>query len=127
MSDGFTRRLIRDDGARTTDRGLSLQIRLPWYRALPVSTVEISSSRLGVHAVALETIELEINGNKLAACRLEDRIDDWWYVLDYATLHVAGAAARPGAHTIELTVVLYPPYIPGLKWVTTSSKSVMVA
>jgi hypothetical protein len=57
----------------------------------------------------------------LPANQLGDLIDEWWYVLDDAILSVSAAGLAAGAqHKVELTLNLYPPYIPGLTWATQS-------
>ena len=36
-----TARVISDNGLRATPTGYRIDVRLPWYRSLPVSTVEV--------------------------------------------------------------------------------------
>ncbi len=128
MANLFTEQLISDAAVIATPNCLEIAIRLPWYRSLPLSTVEIAELRIDGALVPTTTISLQVNEQRHAACDLSDQINDWWYVLDRGRLQVSIDGLAPGsAHEIELAVNLYPPYIPGLQWVTKNKKSVRVS
>lgn len=119
-------RLIGDDALSVGPRGFNLDIRLPWYRALPLSTVEIGELRVDGERIDPQAVTLEVNGKQFQLDELRDRINEWWYVLDSAYLHASAPSIEPGSeHEIDFTLTLYPPYIPGLAWVTKSHKRLL--
>jgi hypothetical protein len=119
----FTEQLISDASVIAASHGLEIGIRLPWYRSLPLSTVEIAELRVDGAIVPEAAISLQVNEQRHAASELREQIHDWWYVLDRGRLLARVDGLMPGPmHEIELSVNLYPPYIPGLKWVVKSKK-----
>ena len=127
MANGFQQRLISKSGYRRTPTGLALDIRLPWYRSLPLSTVEIGGLRVDGREIPPAQLALEVNGKRFPAMALGDLIDEWWYVLDSAYLHVETPGLAGETHEIDLTLNLFPPYIPGLTWVTRSQQTLRAA
>lgn len=122
MATGFNERLI--ESAELTSRGVELGVRLPWYRTLPLSTVEIAALRLDGKDIPADAINLALNGRSFPLAQLCELPDEWWYVLDTARLQVdAPGISEDSQHDVELTLVLYPPYIPGLRWVATHRTS----
>jgi hypothetical protein len=105
-------RLIVEGTLATSQTGFTLAIRLPWYRTLPLSVIDLPSITLDGVAVAASDVVLEVNGRKFDAAMLADAVDEWWYVLDRGTLHVSGVALQPGAqHELGVDVHFAPPYI----------------
>ena len=109
--------LLSDNSLKATGNGLDLSIRLPWYRALPLSTVEIKEVRVDGQTVDLAKVTLEVNGTSFGIDKLHGLTDEYWFVLDSAILHLGfPGAARGTEYDVEATVVLYPPYIPGFSF-----------
>ncbi|HVB33461.1 MAG TPA: DUF6379 domain-containing protein [Patescibacteria group bacterium] len=107
-------RIISEGGLKIRDSGVDVEIRLPWYRSLPLSTVEIGEVLLDGQPVARPSISFELNGKTHRLDRLADRYDDWWYVLDSGFLHIADQDLKRGSrHEVNVSVGLRPPYIPG--------------
>jgi hypothetical protein len=123
MENNFSDALLVEQGFSIDSRGAHIHVRLPWYRSLPLSVIEVFSLRIDGRSVAPETIRIEINGKQLPANQLGELVDEWWFVLDDAILHVH-VPDLPSApkHRVELTLNLYPPYIPGLTWSTQSTR-----
>ena len=123
MENNFSDALLVEQGFRVDDRGAHIHVRLPWYRSLPMSVVEVYSLKIDDRAIPPEAISIEINGKQLPASQLGDLVDEWWFVLDDAVLSVdvPGLPTAP-RHKVELTLNLYPPYIPGLTWATQSTR-----
>jgi hypothetical protein len=120
-------RLLGDAALSVGSPGFALDVRLPWYRALPLSTIDIGELRVDGHCIDPRDIGVEVNGKLFRLDELRDRSDEWWYVLDSAYLHVSALNVKPGSeHEIDFTLTLYPPYIPGLAWVTKSHKRLLV-
>ena len=128
MANLFTEQLISDAATIATPPGLEIGIRLPWYRSLPLSTVEIAELRVNGKLIPSAAISLQVNEQSHPASALEQQISDWWYVLDRGRLRVRMERLAPGSdNEIELSLNLYPPYIPGLQWVTKSKKTLKVS
>lgn len=91
--------------------GFEIGVRLPWYRSLPLSCVDI---RLAVDGedVGEERIRLHANDRDYALGDLRDLWDEFWFVLDEAGLRVtAGEELAVGEHEVAVEMVLRPPYI----------------
>lgn len=124
MENAYSADLIVGGSLKVRQSGIEFAIRLPWYRALPLSVVEIASLKLDGKAVAVEQVRFEINGKSFALADLPAQVQEFWFVLDDAHLCLSGEYSRPGTeHRLELQVNLYPPYIPHLTWVTQASRT----
>ena len=109
-------RVIGEEGLCQTDRGLSLAMRLPWYRSLPFSTVEIAAVSLDGEAVDLDQVRVEYDGASWSLAEMAEQTDAFWFVRDSAFLLIPGRTLAPGSqHDVALTVNVNPPYIPGMK------------
>ena len=113
-----TARVIGEGGLCATAEGWNLDIRLPWYRSLPVSTIEIDSLAVDGVAIDLDRVQFELEGRRLSVQAMAEQCELVWYVLDSAYLHFPAPTQAEGAHDITLTLNLYPPYIRGLKRMT---------
>ncbi len=112
-------RVISDHGLKAVRGGYRIDIRLPWYRSLPVSTVEVGEIEIDGRPVDLSTVTFELEGRREPLAAMPDMTDVVWYVLDSAYLNVPDSSASSGSpHDVVVTLNLYPPYIRGLKRVT---------
>lgn len=127
MDNAYSADLIVDSGLVLRPSGVEFEIRLPWYRALPLSVVEIASVRLDGEPLPQESVRLRVNDKSFALADLPDQTAEFWFVLDNARVQCDGVAARVGSdHRVELQLNLYPPYIPHLTWVTQGSRTMRV-
>lgn len=111
--------LVVKDSLRVAGKGLDVEIRLPWYRGLPLSTVDIGEARINGKVVDPSTMSITINGKERPAASLKNFYEEYWYVLDSAFLHIPFPdAKRDAEYEVEVTVILYPPYIPGIPFPT---------
>lgn len=116
--------LDAEQGLRATPNGAEIDVRLPWYRSLPVSVVEVGGLKLDDQDVAQRDIHFEVNGKSFKLHELPARSDEVWFVLDSAVLRLSEVRLKPGTeHDVELQLNLYPPYVPHLKWVTKVRKT----
>jgi hypothetical protein len=119
----FTSRVISDEGLTSTAGGLKLDIRLPWYRSLPLSTVTIGELKIDGQTIDPGDIRFEVNGKTFALDELASHSEEWWFVLDSAYLHVHGKALEPRSeHEIAVGVGIKPPYIPHFYRLTECAK-----
>jgi hypothetical protein len=98
---------VRAAGARP-DAGVALDIRLNWYRSLPLSCVE--AIELAIDGSPAERLRLRLNGFDAAVEDLGAATDVWWRVLDSAELVAEGEDLAAGPHQVELALTLRVPY-----------------
>lgn len=105
--------LVEDNSLLATDEGYQLQVRLDWYRSLPLSCVEKVALALDGQPVAAEQIRFGINGHEYKLAELVTLADEVWFVLDSATLSVGqpGVVARGESHTVTVEIAIRAPYI----------------
>lgn len=107
--------LVVPDSLKADRDGLDIEVRLPWYRGLPLSDIEVGEIRINGEVIAPEKVTFRVNGKERPAKELEEYYEENWYVLDSAYVHVPYASAEKGQqYEVKLTLVLYPPYIPGI-------------
>lgn len=110
----WSTRLISNDGLKRTETGFEVDIRLPWYRSLPLSVLRGILLKLDGEAVATEAIKLRVNGNSFALSELEDLTGEWWYVLDSGFLEVEHEPLPPNSkHEVGVTLTFEIPYVAG--------------
>lgn len=115
---------IIEQGTLTTDgRRAAVEVRLPWYRALPASCIGGATLTIdGVEAPS-ESLRWEMNGRTFTFAELVPNTEEWWFPTDSAVLSGdiaveggeggddGGDGGDGGAHTVEVGLVLYIPYI----------------
>jgi hypothetical protein len=108
----LTDQVIADHSLRAVEGGFQFDVRLPWYRALPVACVEGLDVVIDGDAVPAEALEIELNGEAYALADLPPRHEDWWCVADAApvTVPLTGGLGA-GEHTLEATIHVRIPYI----------------
>jgi hypothetical protein len=109
-------RLIGEEGLCASANGLRLAIRLPWYRSLPFSTVEVASLTIDDVPVDLASVQVEYDEHSWTLAEMAEQTDAFWFVRDSVFLRLNGREGATGdAHRVALTINVNPPYIPGMK------------
>jgi hypothetical protein len=105
--------ILADNALAVAPDGCRLQIRSHWYRSLPLSSVGILTVQIDGENVAAESIAFELNGQRHALSALPSLHDEWWYILEAATLHIQTPVkfAAGTAHEISVELGLLLPYI----------------
>lgn len=94
------------DGTRA-----SVEVRLPWYRALPGSCIAGATLTVdGVEAPA-ESLRWTMNGREFTFDELSTNVDEWWFPVDSAVLSGELPVAAEGEHEVRVDLTLYIPYI----------------
>jgi hypothetical protein len=103
---------IIEQGTLTTDgRRAAVEVRLPWYRALPASCIGGATLSIdGVEAPA-ESLRWEMNGRTFTFAELVPNTEEWWFPTDSAVLSGDIPVAEDGERKVEVGLVLYIPYI----------------
>lgn len=103
---------IIEQGTLTTDGPrTAVEVRLPWYRALPGSC--IAGARLTVDGVtaADESLRWHMNGREFRFDELVDETDQWWFPTDSAVLSGELPLTDEAEHEVRVDLTLYIPYI----------------
>lgn len=88
-----------------------LQLRLPWYRTLPLSCLEELKLTVDGDEVGAEDLSVVVGGEPRPLSSVKDLHRVGWFVLD--TIDVELAASKeyaPGAHLVKVAMRLRIPY-----------------
>lgn len=104
---------IIEQGTLTTDGArAAVEVRLPWYRALPGSCISEVALVVDGTPAAAESIRWTMNGRTFRLQELVDNIDEWWFPTDSAVLSgEVPLAGGEGEHKVDVELKLYIPYI----------------
>lgn len=117
-------RVVSDNGLKATPTGFDVDVRLPWYRSLPLSVVEVGRIELDGETIDPSAVDFELNGKRFKLDELRPRTGEWWFVLDSALLHVNHAPIEKGSkHRVAVTIAVRPPYINGLNRIVKTAKT----
>jgi hypothetical protein len=109
-------RVIGEEGLAACEQGLKLAMRLPWYRSLPFSVVEVGPLEIDGKAVDLSDARISYDGQEWPLAENGERVDTFWFIRDSAFLVLPSLSAEVGsAHEVSLNLFVSPPYIPGMK------------
>lgn len=90
-------RIIGEEGLRASGGELVLAMRLPWYRSLPFSVVEVDSVVIGGQSVDLSQAMIEWEGQRWPLAENGEKVDTFWFVRDSAFLVLPGQAPPTGS------------------------------
>jgi hypothetical protein len=105
--------ILADDALSVAPDGCRLQIRSHWYRSLPLSSVGILTVNIDGAEVPAENVTFAINERQYALNSLPSLHDEWWFILDAATLHIQTPTkfAAGTSHEVSVELGLLLPYI----------------
>jgi Domain of unknown function (DUF6379) len=108
----LTDQVIGDGSLRSADDGFTFDLRMPWYRALPLSSLEGLDVSLDGEQVPSEELRLSLDGKTYGLADLPPLYDEWWYVADAAEVRAPKRGGLPsGDHELDVTIALRIPYI----------------
>lgn len=99
--------LLSSSAGRTAD-GAEIRLRSPWYRALPLSCIDVELTIDG-ERVAEERIRFAVNDRDYTPSELHERFDEFWFTLDPLRVRVRGVG--PGEHDVAVRLGLRIPYL----------------
>jgi hypothetical protein len=104
--------VIANGSLRGEDAGFRFGLRMPWYRALPLSSLEGLDVRIDGEEIPSETLELSLGGRTYGLSDLPPLHDEWWYVADPIEVRAETQDPLPeGEHELDVTIALRIPYI----------------
>ncbi len=98
---------LRTDGSRAT-----VEVRLPWYRALPGSCISEVGLAVDGRPASEESLRWNMNGREFRIGDLAGEVDEWWFPTD--SVVVSGEIPVPAddqEHKVDVELKLYIPYI----------------
>jgi hypothetical protein len=102
-------------------------MRLPWYRSLPFSTVEVAGVTLDGAPVDLTDAMVEFDDSSFPLSEIGEQTNAFWFVRDSAFLVLPGVElAVESEHEVSLLLHVNPPYIPGMKRVNPQTATLRV-
>jgi len=104
---------IIEQGTLTTDgRRVEVEVRLPWYRALPGSCIAGAGLRVDGIPAAADSLRWTMNGRTFTFDELVDETGEWWFPTDSVVLSGdVPVAADASEHQVGVDLKLYIPYI----------------
>ena len=104
---------IIEQGTLTTDgRRVEVEVRLPWYRALPGSCIAAAGLRIDGTPAADDSLRWTMNGRTFTFDELVDETGEWWFPTDSVVLSGdVPVAADASEHQVDVDLKLYIPYI----------------
>lgn len=103
---------IIEEGTLVTDGARArVEVRLPWYRALPGSCIAGATLSIDGAAAPAESLRWEMNGQEYTFDELRTNTDEWWFPTDSAILSGDLDIAPDAEHEVTVGLTLYIPYI----------------
>jgi hypothetical protein len=108
----LTDQVIADGSLRADADGFAFDLRMPWYRALPLACLEGLDVKIDDEVVPSGELRLVLGGRTYALSDLPPLHDEWWYVADAAEVRAPRPGRLPaGEHELDVTIALRIPYI----------------
>jgi len=104
-------RMIEQGSLTTQDGRTAVEVRIPWYRALPGSC--IAGAALTVDGVRApeDSLRWTMNDRTFTFQELVEETGEWWFPLDSAVLSGDLPLQDGGEHEVRVDLKLYIPYI----------------
>ncbi len=104
--------ILREDAVRASKDGLDVDVRIPWYRSLPASSIIALRISVDGRAFGPDDLTVSIGDEDYAFADLAGAWDHVWFVQDPAVVHLPGVHAQPGSTvTVSAEIGLRFPYI----------------
>jgi len=108
----LTDRVIEEGTLLVDEDSLSFDIRIPWYRSLPLSCVEGIEVRVDSTSVPAADTWIAFGDTTYGLGDLAPLYDEWWTVTDPARVRVqAPGGFGSGPFEIDVTLSIRIPYI----------------
>lgn len=103
---------IIEQGTLTTGGGrAAVEVRLPWYRALPGSCIAGATLTIDGAAAPAESLRWRMNDRDFTFDELRTTTDEWWFPTDSVVLSGALPVEADADHEVTVGLTLYIPYI----------------
>jgi len=103
-------RIIEQGTLRARGGRAAVEVRLPWYRALPASCISAAKLTIDGAQAPTESLRWEMNGEEFTFADMKTNTAQWWFPTDSAVLS-GDLAVDAGEHEVRVDLELYIPYI----------------
>jgi hypothetical protein len=109
----FMNSVINEQSLSPSPDHLLLDIRIPWYRSLPLSCVARLDVAIDGISLPLDDAEIDVNGLRHRLDELPDRVDEVWFIQDNARVRVPypGGVPAGAVKDVEVRLDMRIPYI----------------
>jgi hypothetical protein len=104
-------RIIEQGTLTTTGARSAVEVRLPWYRALPGSCIAGATLTIDGVAAPAESLRWRMNDREFTFDELRTTTDEWWFPTDSASLSGDLPVDADAEHEVTVGLTLYIPYI----------------
>jgi hypothetical protein len=104
-------RLIEPHSLKIRPGRVAVDVRIPWYRAIPASCISSVSVSIDGQEVAVESVRCELNGRERRLEEFPDLVDESWFTTDSLTVSGDLDVPAEGEHDVAVNLKLYIPYI----------------
>jgi Domain of unknown function (DUF6379) len=104
-------RLIEPDSLVIEPGRVRVDVRIPWYRAIPASCISDVSVRVDGDEVPRESVRCELNGRVRRLEEFAQLTDESWFTTDALTVSGDLDVDASGEHDVFVNLKLYIPYI----------------
>ena len=105
---------IIEQGTLTTDGSrAAVEVRIPWYRALPGSCIAGAALTIDGVSAPEDSLRWTMNDRTFRFPDLVEETDEWWFPLDSAVLsgELPIGSSDGAEHEVRVDLKLYIPYI----------------
>jgi hypothetical protein len=104
-------RLIEPDSLVIHPGRASIDVRIPWYRAIPASCISEVTVHIDGEPFSPESVRYELNGRERRLEELAELVEESWFTTDSLTVSGDIDVAASGQHDVLVNLKLYIPYI----------------
>lgn len=104
-------RIIEQGTLTTTGARSAVDVRLPWYRALPGSCIAGATLTIDGVAAPAESLRWRMNDREFTFDELRTTTDEWWFPTDSAVLSGELEIEPDAEHEVTVGLTLFIPYI----------------
>ncbi|WP_067198173.1 C-glycoside deglycosidase beta subunit domain-containing protein [Microbacterium sp. XT11] len=103
-------RIIEQGTLSVRDGRAAVEVRLPWYRALPASCISAAKLTVDGAEAPSESLRWRMNDREFTFDEMRENTDEWWFPTDSVVLS-GDVAVGAGVHRVRVDLTLYIPYI----------------
>lgn len=103
-------RIIEQGTLSVRDGRAAVEVRLPWYRALPASCISGAKLTIDGAEAPVQTLRWRMNGEEFTFAEMKTNTEQWWFPTDSAVLS-GELAVDAGEHEVRVDLELHIPYI----------------
>lgn len=104
-------RIIEEGTLATDGARVQVEVRIPWYRAVPGSCIGQAKLTIDGAEVPVETLRWGMNGREFTFEELSTNVEEWWFPADSAVLSGDLPVEAGAEHEVTVELTVYIPYI----------------